>query len=120
MNRGKKMQDLSWQEKGSCVGHPDPDLWHYENARYSDEQQLEMWRSVEAITICRTCPVKNECLQEGLQPENIEYWEGAGAIWGGLLLSERYKLARSRENRRILTAERRHRRNVNAKLGKIA
>ena len=112
-------KDKSWHEQASCNNHPDPDLWHYENARFADEQRLQVLRSVEAITICRRCPVKNKCLEEGLDLENIQYWGGWGTIWGGLLMSERYKLLTNRENPEIFNAEKRHRHNVNAELGKI-
>jgi hypothetical protein len=112
-------KDKSWHKEGSCNNHPDPDLWHYENARFADEQRLQVLRSVEAIHLCRRCPVKNECLQEGLEPENIQYWGGWGSIWGGLLMSERYKLLKDRDNPEIFTSEVRHRGNVQALLGRI-
>lgn len=114
------MKDKSWHVEGSCNNHPDPDLWHYENARLKDEQRLQVLRSVEAIHLCNTCPVKNKCLEEGLEPENIQYWGGWGSIWGGLLMSERYRLLKDRNNPEIVTAEVRHRGNVRALLGKIA
>ena len=114
------MKDKSWHAQGSCNNHPDPDLWHYENARLKDEQRLQVLRSVEAIHLCNTCPVKNKCLEEGLEPENIQYWGGWGSIWGGLLMSERYRLLKDRNNPEIVTAEVRHRGNVRALLGKIA
>ena len=113
------MKDKSWHAEGNCNNHPDPDLWHYENARFADEQRLEVLRSVEAITLCRSCPVKDKCLEEGLEPENIQYWGGWGTIWGGLLMSERYKLLKDRQNYKIITAEVRHRDNVQALLGRI-
>jgi hypothetical protein len=117
---GRTMKDKSWHAQGSCNNHPDPDLWHYENARFADEQRLQVLRSVEAINLCNTCPVKNKCLEEGLEPENIQYWGGWGSIWGGLLMSERYRLLKDRNNPEIVTAEVRHRGNVRALLGKIA
>jgi hypothetical protein len=114
------MRRQEWHEQGICNKHPDPDLWHYENARFADEQKLQVLRSVEAIKICNTCPVKNKCLEEGLQPDNIQYWGGWGSIWGGLLMSERYKLLTNRDNPEIFHAENRHRRNVSLTLGTIA
>jgi hypothetical protein len=113
------MKDKSWHERGNCNNHPDPDLWHYENTRSKKEQKLQVQRSVEAVIICHLCPVRNECLEEGLEPENIQYWGGWGSIWGGLLMSERYKLLKNRDNPEIVTAEVRHRENVQAVLGRI-
>lgn len=113
------LADKRWHAQGNCNAHPDPDLWHYENSMHADEQQLQVLRSIEAITLCRTCPVKEQCLQEGLQEENVQYWGGAGTIWGGLLLSERYRLLKHRSNERIASSEDRHRRNVRQKLAKL-
>ena len=105
--------------EGNCTNHPDPDLWHYENSVHSDEQQLQVLRSVEAITLCRACPVKELCLKEGLEDENVQFWGGWGTIWGGLLNSERYQLLNDRDNKNIVKSEQRHRRDVKQKLAKL-
>jgi hypothetical protein len=113
------LPDKSWHLEGNCNQHPDPDLWHYENSIYPDERELQALRSVEAIILCRTCPVKDKCLQEGLEDVNIQFWGGWGTIWGGLLLSERYRLLKHRGNEKIVSAEQRHRRTVRQKLAKL-
>jgi len=113
------LTDKRWHAQGNCNNHPDPDLWHYENSMHADEQQLQVLRSVEAITLCRTCPVKELCLKEGLEHENVQYWGGCGTIWGGLLASERYKLLKNRGNERIIKSEQRHRRDVRKILAKL-
>lgn len=113
------LPDKSWHLQGNCMGHPDPDLWHYENSMHADEQQLQVLRSIEAITLCRTCPVKDKCLQEGLESENVQFWGGSGTIWGGLLVSERYLMLQGRDNALIVKAEQRHRRDVRKKLAKL-
>ena len=113
------LKDKRWHAEGNCNNHPDPDLWHYENSIYPDERALQVLRSVEAITLCRTCPVKDKCLEEGLESENVQFWGGWGTIWGGLLLSERYRLLKHRSNEKIVTAEQRHRRSVREKLAKL-
>jgi hypothetical protein len=87
---------------------------------HADEQQLQVLRSVEAISLCRICPVKDKCLQEGLEPENVQFWGGWGTIWGGLLASERYKLLNNRDNENIIKSEQRHRRDVRQKLAMTA
>jgi hypothetical protein len=109
-----------WHTEGHCVGNPDPDLWHYDNSVFHDEQQLQVLRSVEAIEICNTCPVKNECLKQGLEPENL-LWSirGNGAIWGGKLTSERGLMAGYKPSHNMIRAEERHARNVRQKLGRI-
>ena len=113
------LPDKRWHAEGNCNNHPDPDLWHYESSIYADERDLQVLRSVEAITLCRSCPVKDKCLQEGLEPENIQFWGGVGSIWGGLMMSERYKLTKDRGNEKIVTGEQRHRREVRKILDKL-
>lgn len=109
-----------WHKEGLCSGHPDPDLWHYENSVLQDEQQLQVLRSVEAIQICNSCPVKYECLQQGLENENISWSIGGnGSIWGGKLTSERALMKGYRHTHNAVRHEARHARNVRIKLGKI-
>lgn len=109
-----------WHTEGNCVGHPDPDLWHYDNSVLQDEQQLQVLRSVEAIEICNDCPVKFDCLQQGLEPENL-LWSigGNGSIWGGRLTSERALMAGYKPTHNAVRHEQRHARNVKQKLGRI-
>lgn len=109
-----------WHAEGLCVGHPDPDLWHYDNSTLLDEKQLQMLRSVEAIEICNACPVKQECLKQGLEDENL-LWSigGNGSIWGGLLTSERAHMRGYRHSHNSIQHEQRHARNVRQKLDKI-
>jgi hypothetical protein len=113
--------DRDWHAEGACVGHPDPDLWHYENSIRHDEQKLEVLRSVEAIEVCDTCSVKWNCLQQGLEPENL-LWSigGMGSIWGGRLTSERGLMAGYQPSHNMIRHEERHARNVKAKLGRIS
>jgi hypothetical protein len=113
------LKDKSWHGQGNCNQHPDPDLWHYENSVHADEQQLQVLRSVEAISLCRICPVKQQCLEEGMNSRNIEFLGGWGTIWGGLLMSERYLRLAGKDNTLIVKAEGRHRRNVRQKLAKL-
>lgn len=86
-----------WMKQGLCVGHPDPDLWHYESSIFSDERELAEWRTAEAKRICRDCPVKAQCLQEGLKQENMLIFDGTeGTVWGGMMLGERLKVRTGR------------------------
>jgi hypothetical protein len=80
---------------GLCNGHSNPDLW-FSDSIESDRQGrpvkaivVEAIRnSRQALAICKACPVKDECLVEGMLPENIDY-----GIWGGTLSGERLLLA---------------------------
>jgi hypothetical protein len=113
------LPDRTWHAQGRCNQHPDPDLWHYENPRLADEQQLEVLRSVQAIELCNVCPVRVQCLEQGLERENLEYTGGHGTIWGGLLTVERYLLTTKNPKAVRVKAEQRHRRNVRLKIARI-
>lgn len=112
--------ERDWHTEGLCVGHPDPDLWHYDNSTMLDEQKLQMYRSIEAIEICNACPVKQQCLEQGLEDENL-LWSigGNGSIWGGLLTSERALIKGYKPTHNAIRHEERHARNVRNKLGRL-
>jgi len=113
--------DRDWHAKGLCTGSPDPDLWHYENTRVPDEQQLEVLRSIQAIEICHDCPVKMECLKQGMEHENIiSGIGGCGSIWGGLMTGERALMAGYKPSSHPVRNEERHRRQVRAKIARIS
>jgi hypothetical protein len=113
------LPDRSWHARGKCNQHPDPELWHYENPRFAYEQKLEVLRSVQAIELCNVCPVRVECLKQGLETENLEYTGGHGSIWGGLLTVERYLLTTKNPQAVRVKAEARHRKNVRLKIDRI-
>ncbi len=110
----------TWHAEALCNGHPDPDLWHYENSTLVDEQRLYVLRSVEAIEICHDCPVKAQCLQQGLEQENIISVGGVGSIWGGLLTGERALLAGLKHTHNSVRHEQRHRRDVRKIIARIS
>ncbi len=114
------LKDRSWHERGLCSGHKDPDLWHYDNAVTIGVQDEQVNRSVQAIQICSDCPVKLDCLEQGLEPENL-LWSisGHGSIWGGMLTSERALMIGHKPSHNMILKEERHARNVKRKLGRI-
>lgn len=81
-----------WHEQALCQAHPDPDLWSYKGWADPDEQHYQVLRLVEALEYCRDCSVKNECLQQGLEKDNLV----PGIIWGGLFSFERIKITKSK------------------------
>lgn len=80
---------------GLCYGHSNPDLW-FSDTIESDKQGRPTKETIvtaisnsrQALAICKVCPVKEDCLAEGMLPENIDY-----GIWGGTLSGERLLLA---------------------------
>jgi len=61
-----------------------------------------------------------QCLQQGLEDENL-LWSigGNGSIWGGLLTSERARMRGYKPTANSIRHEQRHARNVKAKLGRL-
>lgn len=114
------LRDTGWHERALCNGHPDPDLWHYENSVFEDEQKLQVLRSVEAIQICRKCPVIEECFKQGIESDNMQYTGGASSIWGGMLMTQRYLLSVKNPSNRKLISESRHLRDVRRLLAIIS
>lgn len=79
-----------------------------------------MLRTVEAIKVCHRCPVKAECLQQGLEKENVISVGGVGSVWGGLLTGERALLTGLSATHNSVRHEARHRRDVRRKIGRIS
>lgn len=71
---------------GNCTKY-DPDLWFQEmpKGHVSQRTMRDLSSNIKmAIQICDTCPIKAQCLEEGMKEENIPY-----GIWGGLMAGER-------------------------------
>lgn len=72
-----KIQHGEWTQSASCASI-DLDLWFPVGGQDADATRL-------ALSICKTCPVKVECLLEGMQNKH--------GIWGGWTEEERKILA---------------------------
>lgn len=85
---------------GLCTTHENPDLWFedsndlFEKRLGSKNPNLRFQKRVdnmlEAMSICTKCPIRTNCLAEGLKEENLDF-----GIWGGMLPGERILLADS-------------------------
>ena len=82
-------EELRWQDRAACLGM-DPDLFFPERGASTRE----------AKSICRSCPVRVDCLEFALA--NGEKF----GIWGGMSERERRRIRRARAQaaRRRLTA----------------
>lgn len=72
---------------GICSTHLDPDLWfpEFTPGPITDRRAIAVANQVsDASRLCGVCPIKVECLSEGMKEENI-----AHGIWGGLTAGER-------------------------------
>lgn len=72
---------------GNCTNHPEPDLWFPELGQgpvTPNRVQRLADKVNEALRLCRTCPVKDKCLESGMQEEDLQF-----GIWGGRLAGQR-------------------------------
>jgi len=73
-----------WHERGSCHGHPNPELWFPTHGQFRDGNQGK--------EICRGCPVRTQCL------DYAQANPGLVGIWGGTTDTERREMrGRSRQ-----------------------
>jgi predicted RecB family nuclease len=78
-------------ETKPCREHPTPDLWFPElpqGRRSTQTNNAIIAATKRAIAICDECFFKEECLEEGMKPDNISF-----GIWGGVTAGERLMLA---------------------------
>lgn len=76
---GRPLLDENWAERAACAG-------------IDDALFVRSALQHEAKKICKTCPVRAECLLEAL--DNRIEW----GVWGGLTESERRTLLKRRPN----------------------
>lgn len=84
-------ENPEWHEQAECRKY-DYAMWWYDYPDRNDRigRQEVVYQVLTAIRICQECPVKNLCLKQGLEPENLHN----GSIWGGLIYSERKALVK--------------------------
>ena len=70
-----------WMEKAACQ-EEDPELFYGEKGKFSNP------RTMEALRVCRMCPVKTDCLKWA-----IETGDGHG-ILGGMTPAQRSRYRR--------------------------
>jgi len=83
--------DLS---KGLCVGSDDPDMWFAgevdltePNSSVNTNSQatkLEVDKAIKALSICKNCPAKDDCLELGKHGQQLYF-----GIYGGTMPGER-------------------------------
>lgn len=85
---------------GNCTGDANPDWWFPELPRNRiSARALEVLTSQTkyALQLCASCPVKTECLAEGMKTEtmrgNVVGWGNLPfGIWGGTMPYERLEM----------------------------
>jgi hypothetical protein len=79
---------------GLCVDHNDPDLWFAgevdiaePNSSVNANSQAtkqEVEKAITALSICKNCPAKDNCLELGKRGQQIYF-----GIYGGTMAGER-------------------------------
>lgn len=80
------------QLRGNCTNDENPDAWFptVPNGGRPDTILRRMVPEIKyAINMCRSCPIQEKCLEEGMKPENLAY-----GIWGGILAGQRIAMAK--------------------------
>jgi hypothetical protein len=116
MLQGSYSVPPNWHEQASCGNHPDPELWWYNFYKIEDQKKLQVLRMAEAISICNQCPVRDLCLKQGLEDDNLHL----GSIWGGLTAFERRSMAKKTMNLKLIQSERQITAQVRKKVGRVA
>jgi hypothetical protein len=76
---------------GNCYGDSNPDAWFPDipqGARSERNTAKLVAETRRALALCDSCPKKAECLQKGMEHENLGF-----GIWGGMLAGERVMLS---------------------------
>jgi hypothetical protein len=83
--------------KGKCTGDSNPDAWFPDVPQGAPTRKRLEPIGIEtsrAIALCNACPVQEECLDQGMQSENLAF-----GIWGGMLAGERVIMTGKRFNK---------------------
>jgi len=86
---------------GNCTNDENPDWWFPEPpvGRVTEESLVRLTSQINyALQLCSSCPVKEECLAEGMKMEHMPSGKtGWGnlpfGIWGGKMAAERLEMA---------------------------
>ena len=88
-----KYLDLS---QGLCKNHDNPDLWFagevesvegevWSNTRDQTRRvNIEIDKAISALSVCKNCPVKQDCLELGMRGPQLQF-----GIYGGTMPGER-------------------------------
>lgn len=87
--------DGSLWENALCAGATYPDWWYPPTTNHITLDEVAT--AGMALEICAACPIREQCLEVGMQGDDIYY-----GIWGGLLAGERLAL-RAKLTRKKLT-----------------
>ena len=93
---------------GTCMSHDNPDLWFAGEVDLTDstssvntnsiEARKQVDNAITALSICKNCPAKDNCLEIGKSGDSLYY-----GIYGGTMPGERLAMVgRLTKNQGIL------------------
>ena len=77
--------DGSLWDNAACAGSEFPDWWYPETGNSVSNEDVEI--TSMALNVCDHCPIRMQCLEVGMQGNDLRW-----GIWGGLLSGERLAL----------------------------
>jgi hypothetical protein len=79
---------------GTCLSHDDPDIWFAGEVDLADtnssvntnslEARKQVENAITALSICKNCPAKDNCLEIGKSDDSLYF-----GIYGGTMPGER-------------------------------
>ena len=82
---GHLSPDGSLWDSAACAGSEFPDWWYPETGNSVSNDDIET--IALALQVCDHCPIRMQCLEVGMNGEDLRW-----GIWGGLLSGERLAL----------------------------
>jgi hypothetical protein len=81
-----------------CTGATYPDWWYPATTNHITLDEIAT--AGMALEICKACPIREQCLEVGMQDDEIRW-----GIWGGMLAGERLALRAKLTRKRLTNAE---------------
>ena len=91
--------DGSLWDNALCAGSEYPNWWFPEVGNAITNEEIII--TGMALEICDACPIRDQCLEVGMQDDDIRF-----GIWGGMLAGERLALRNKLTGKRATEFER--------------
>ena len=79
--------EWEWQYQGACK-NVDPEIFFLE---HGDRASTKIRKQEKALTICRTCPVIQQCLKHALSVPELY------GVWGGMTADQRIRILNKKQ-----------------------
>lgn len=79
--------EWEWQYQGACK-NVDPEIFFLE---HGDRASTKIRKEQKALTVCRTCPVIQRCLEHALSVPELY------GVWGGMTADQRIRILNKKQ-----------------------